>query len=97
MALPIASLIAEISLPFYGNQFVKHCQDCKSTLFYFRHANDAVTMYNHMLITAERTERKLCNIIKRIKLNVINEVENGVYFLDLIIVRYPDHLEINMF
>jgi hypothetical protein len=70
MASVIASLIAKISPQVYGNKFVEHCPDCNSILFYFRHVNHAVTMYKQLFIIAERTERKLHNILKSIKFKV---------------------------
>jgi hypothetical protein len=97
MGSPISNTIAEIFLQYLENTHLKQILETKNIRFYTRYVDDILMIY----ITKHTTPKTIHNLINKTHPNLqftpTHEHNNSISFLDLLLIRQPDKIEMDIF
>jgi len=97
MGSPLSGTLAELYLQKIEKDHVKLWLDSKEISYYKRYINDIIIIYNTDRINEERILQAINNIDKNLTFKLTPENNNTINFLDLIISRKQNKLELGIF
>jgi hypothetical protein len=68
-----------------------------STIYYARYVDDILIVFDSSKITTSEIQKQTENIHKNIELKMIMENNNSIEYLDLLIIRQTDRMEIDIY
>jgi hypothetical protein len=96
MGSPISSTIAEIFLQNIENTHIKQLLDTTNILYYTRYVEDILVIYDTRYIN-DTAHKYISQIHPNLQLNPTYKNNKQVNFLDLLIIRKPSRLEIDIY
>jgi hypothetical protein len=93
----ISELAASISLQFNGYLAVKHLLESNNTVFYNRHVNDKLIIFDGQKIKKEELLNYLNNINRQLKCQLTQEGNEKIRFVVLLITRNTDKITNDIF
>ena len=97
MGSPISNIIAEIFLQNLENSHLKQILDKQNITFYTRYVDDILVIYNTKHTSPEIIHSYVNKIHPNLHFNPTLEHNNSISFLDLLIIRHPNQIEIDIF
>jgi len=97
MGSPISGTIAEISLQHIENKQIKQLLDAKVITFYTRYVDDISIIYDTNKTTTDKMKTYIDHINQNIKLTPTFENNTQINFLDILITRKKNELNINIY
>jgi hypothetical protein len=97
MGSPIYNTIAEIFLHYLENTHLKQTLDTKNIRFYTRYVDDILIIYNAKHTTPETIHNLINKTHPTLQFTPTPEHNNSVSFLDLLLIRQHDKIEIDIF
>jgi hypothetical protein len=97
MGSPMSRTIAEVFLQHYERLYVKHLLEEQAIAYYARHVDDTLTAFDSAKITINLIQKQTENIHKNIELKMNMENNNSIEYLDLLIIRQTDRMEIDIY
>jgi len=96
MASPISNTVAEIFLHL-ENTHLKHILESKHIIFYTRYVDDILMIYNTKYTTPETIHQHINKTHPNLQFTPSHEHKNNISFLDLLLIRQPDKIEIDIY
>jgi len=97
MGPPISSKITEIFLQHIENTYWKQLLDTKDIILYTRYLDDILIIYDTKCINSNTIHEYINQIHPNFQLNPKHENKICISFLDLLIIRNPANLEIDIY
>ena len=97
MGSPISNTVAEIFLQDLENTHWRQILDAQNITFYARYVDDILLMYNTKHTTPEIIHSHINKVHPNLQFTPTFEHNNSVSFLDLLIIRHPTQIEIDIF
>jgi len=97
MESPISNIIAEIFLQDLENTHLKQILDKQNITFYTRYVDDILLIYNTKHTTPEIIHSYINKIHPNLQFTPTLEHNSSISFLDLLIIRHPTQIEIDIF
>jgi len=97
MGSPISNMVEEIFLQDLEKTHLKQILDKQNITFYTRYVDDILLIYNTKHITPEIIHSYINKIHPNLQFTPTLEHNNSVSFLDLLIIRHPTQIEIDIF
>jgi hypothetical protein len=97
MGSPLSGTVAEIFLQHLEGIHIKPLVDSKSIIFYSRHVDDIIIIYDANHNNPETIIRHAISIHNNVHLTPTLEADKQISFLDLLIIRKAQQLEIDVF
>jgi hypothetical protein len=96
MGFPISGIVAEIFLEHLENSKLNQIREAKNIVFYTRYVDDILIIYNTEKISFETIHNYLNKIHHNLEFTPTHE-HNIISFLDLLIIRQPSKIEIDIY
>ena len=96
MASPISNIISEIFLQNLEQFYLKQLLDTNNIIFYIRYVDDILIIYDTE-ITPETINEQINNIHPNLYFTPTQEQNNTINFLDLLLIRQPTTIDIDIF
>ena len=97
MGSPISNTDAEIFLQYLENTHLKHILESKQIIFYTRYIDDLLMIYNTKYTTPETIHQHINKLHPNLQFTPSQENNNSLCFLDLLLIRQPDKIEIDIY
>ena len=97
MGSPISGAIAEIMLQHIENQHIKHLIETGNIIYYTRYVDDIFIVYDSTKTTTEEIQSYADHIHKNLKFTITQENNKQINFLDILITRREQKLDINIY
>jgi hypothetical protein len=97
MGSPISDTEAEILLQYYKDSLVKNNLENTNIKFYNRYVDDILIIYDEQKTTADTILSYMNTTHNHLKFKHTDEENQTISFLDLLITRNQDHLNINIY
>jgi len=97
MGSPISGTIVEILLQHIENQHVKHLIEAGNITYYTRYLDDIFIVYDNTKTTIENIQSFTDHIHKNLKFTITQETNEQISFLDILITRQEQKLDINIY
>ena len=97
MGSPISGTMAEVFLQHYEKLYVKHLLEEQAIAYYARYEDDILIVFDSSKITTSEIQKQTENIHKNIGLKMNMENNNRIEYLDLLIIRLTDRMEIDIY
>lgn len=97
MRLPLSGTIAEVFLQYHEQLYVKHLLEKQTITYYTRYTNDILIIFDSTKTTVNEIQKQTKNIHKNMKLKLNMESNSNIEYLDPLITRQTDQLEIHIF
>jgi hypothetical protein len=97
MGSPISGTMAEIFLHHIENKHIKQLLNSKNITFYTRYVDDIFIIYDTKRTTADKIQTYLDHLHKNLKLTPTYEDNAQINFLDILITRQINNLDINIY
>jgi len=97
MGSPVSNTVAEIFLQHLENTHLKHILQSKHIIFYTRYVDDILTIYNTKYTTPETLHQHINKTHPNLQFTPSHEHKNSISFLDLLLIRQPDKIEIDVY
>jgi hypothetical protein len=97
MGSPLSGTVAEIVLQHLEGIHTKPLLDSKNIIFYSRYVDDIIIIYYANHANPETIIRHANSIHNNVHLTPTLEADNQISFLDLLIIRKAQQLEIDVF
>jgi len=97
MGSPISNMVAEIFLQDLENTHLKQILDKQNITFYTRYVDDILLIYNTKHTIPEIIHSHINKIHPNLLFNPTLEHNNNISFIDLLIIRHPTKIEIDIF
>jgi len=94
---PLSGTIAEIFLQHLENSHIKPLLDSKCIIFYSRYVDDVLVIYDVIRTNPEMIVHHANSMHSNIQLSPTLETNNQISFLDLVIIRKTQQLEIDIY
>jgi hypothetical protein len=96
MGSSISNTVAEIFLQYLENTHLKHILESKQIIFYTRYVDDVLMIYNTKYTTPETIHQHINKNHPNLQFTPSHE-NNNLSFLDLLLIRQPDKIEIDIY
>jgi len=93
MGSPVLNTIAEIFLQYFKDKHIKRLLDTRNITFYVRYVDGILIIYDSKRTLSPRIRTK-CT---KTKFNPAHENNGQINFLDLLLIRKPTEIEIDIF
>ena len=97
MGSPISNTVAEIFLQNLEDTYIKQTLDKQNIIYYTRYVDDILVIYNAKQTTPVIMHNHLNKIHPNLKFTPTLEHNNTINFLDLLIIRHPTHIDIDIY
>jgi len=97
MGSPISNTVAGIFLQDLENTHLKQTLVAQNITFYARYVDDILLIYNTKHTTPETTHSHINKVHPNLQFTPTFEYNNSISFLDLLIIRHPTQIEIDIF
>ena len=97
MGSPVSSKIAEIYLQYIEQIYIKHWLESKEITYYRRYIDDILIIYNINNINEQKISHYINNIDKNLQFKSTNEENNTISYLDLLIYRNNNNLDLSIY
>jgi hypothetical protein len=97
MGSPLSGTIAEVFLQHYEQLYVKHLPEKRAITFYTRYMDDILIIFDSSKTTTNEIQEQTKNIHKSLELKLNRESNNSIEYLDLLVTRQTDQLEIDIY
>jgi hypothetical protein len=97
MGSPISGTVAEIFLQHYEQLYVKHLLEGQFIKYYTRYVDDIFIIFDPTKTAVDELTKCSTGIHKNIELKQNLETNKQIEYLDLLISRQADHLEIDIY
>jgi hypothetical protein len=97
MGSPISGTVAEIFLQQLENTHIKHLLDTKNIIYYMRYVDDILIIYDTTHINDNTIHEYINRIHTNLQLQPTYETNGQTNFRDLLIIRNPSNLEIDIY
>ena len=97
MGSPISGLMAEIFLQHYEEQLIKGTIDSTKIIFYNRYVDNILIIYDQNQINKDDIQNYINKIHPDLKFKATDEIDSTINFLDLLITRRQNKLDINIY
>jgi len=97
MGSPISNTRADIFLQYFEDIHIQQLLDTKNVIFYTRYVDDILIIYDTKITHPDLINTHINQIHTNIKLNPTYENNGCISFLDLLIIRKPSNLQIDIF
>jgi hypothetical protein len=97
MGSPFSKTVAEIFLQYLENTHLKHILEMKQIIFYTRYGDDILMIYNTKYSTPKTIHQHINKIHPNLQFTPSHENNSSLCFLDLLLIRQPDKIEIDIY
>ena len=97
MGSPISSIIAEIYLQHIEQTYTKHWLESEEITYYRRYVDDILIIYNINHTNEQKISQYINNIHKNLHFKPTNEEHNTISYLDLLIHRNDNNLDLSIY
>ena len=97
MGSPISNTVVEIFLQYLENTHLKHTLDAQNITSYARYIDDILLIYNTKHTTSDIIHSHINKVHPNLQFTPTFEHNNDISFLDLLIIRHPTQIEIDIF
>ena len=97
MGSPISNTVTEIFLQNLEQSYLKQLLDTNNIIFYTRYVDDILIIYNSTQITPEIINDQINKIHPNLHFTPTQEQNNTINFLDLLLIRQPTAIDIDIF
>jgi hypothetical protein len=97
MGSPISNIIAEIFLQHFETLLMKQLIETQNIAYYTRYVDDILLIYNSKHTSPETILNFINRIHPNLQFNPTYEHNNSISFLDLLIIRHPTNLEVDIY
>jgi hypothetical protein len=97
MGSPISGIIAEIFLQYCEDIYIKDLPENRSILFYVRYIDDILIIYYQTFIHTDALTAGLNAVHKNIIFKPTLESNNNISYLDLLLKRKDNHIELDIY
>jgi hypothetical protein len=97
MGSPISNTVAEIFLQYLESTHLKHIFESKQIVFCTRYVDDILMIYNTKYTTPETIHQHINKTHPKLQFTPSRENNNSLCFLDLLLIRQPDKIEVDVY
>jgi hypothetical protein len=90
----ISSTLADISLQYLEEKYMKNCLEHKDVIYYRRYVCDLLIIYDQSRINADKILKHFDN---HLDFKISEEVNNTLQYLDLSFSRNDDNIELDIY
>jgi len=97
MGSPVSNTRTEIFLQYIEDTYLKQLLDTKNIILYTRYIDDILLINDTKCINSNTIHEYITQIYPNLQLNSKHANNNCINFLDLLIIRNPTNLEIDIY